>query len=72
MPTHAERLAAASQPNEIEMVYSYLLARFVDAAREKDDGMHARVFAAIELFEELWPEDTARWKKRFPGKRQPE
>lgn len=48
-------------PSDVEMVYGYLLTKFMRA----DDAMHPRLDAAIILFEELWPEDTARWKARF-------
>ena len=66
-PTYAERLAMAEKPNEIEVVYSYLLVRFMDAARNQDQYERDRIERTIELFEEFWPEDTARWKARFPG-----
>lgn len=53
------------KPSDVEMVYGYLLTKFMNAARKNDEAKHARVLAAIELFEELWPDDTARWKARF-------
>lgn len=47
--------------SDVEMVYGYLLTKFMRA----DDAMRSRLDVAIILFEELWPEDTARWKARF-------
>ena len=55
------------EPTEIEVVYSYLLAKFMNATRDNDEPLRARIDAAIMLFEELWPDDTALWKKRDPG-----
>lgn len=73
MPDHtrAEQLAEASRPNEIETLYSYLLVAFMNATRDDDELRRHNCDVAIRLFEELWPEDTARWMARFP-KRDPQ
>ena len=52
-------------PNEIELVYSYLLSEFMRANRENEQSRYRKVDIAIELFEELWPEDTNCWKARI-------
>lgn len=53
-------------PSDVEMVYGYLLTKFMRA----DDAMRPRLDATIILFEELWPEDTAKWKARFSPRKE--
>lgn len=58
-------------PTHTEIVYGDLLCQFMRVCRSGDDSMRDRLFKAIEVFEELWPEDTARWRERFTHKRSP-
>ena len=52
-------------PNEVELVYGYLLSEFMHAyGTPKQD----RIFAAIEIMEELWPLDTKKWRERCTPK----
>lgn len=51
-------------PNEIELVYSYLLNRYIKAIRAGDKDLADEIFAATATYQKIWPEDTARWEAR--------
>lgn len=57
-----------SLPNEIELVYSYLLARFIAAVRAGDTPLANEISAATATYQKLWPDDTARWEARVDRK----
>lgn len=54
--------------NEIQTVYGYLLNRFVQSHREADKDKAERIYQAIEVMRELWPEDCSIWDKTFDEK----
>lgn len=51
--------------SDIESVYSKLLWMFRRAAVDGDDARRDRIFAATNLFQDLWPEDVGRYEARF-------
>jgi hypothetical protein len=57
-----------SGPDEIELVYSYLLANFRRTAKggpEEDQPRNAALWSAIECFEAEWPAACEQFRKRF-------
>lgn len=60
--------AVATEPNEIELVYSYLLNAFRQAHSKGDTDTGNKVLIAVEVMETLWPDDTKRWSDRFDAK----
>lgn len=60
-----------NDPNEIELAYGQLLSHMRWAARDGNKELEDRLLKAVVLFEELWPEDTARWRERWNSNRVP-
>lgn len=56
----------ADAPTHIEAAYGSLLRAFADAKRMNKPAWASEIWAAIEVFEKLWPLDCERWQKRFP------
>ncbi|MCK9549159.1 hypothetical protein [Aquamicrobium sp.] len=56
-------------PNEIEVVYGYLLNRYIKAVRDGDKELSEEIFAATRTYQKIWPEDTARWEARMDAKK---
>lgn len=62
------RKAELGGPDEIEMVYSYLLAnlrRTAKAGPEENKPRNAALRAAIECFEAEWPAACEQFRKRW-------
>ncbi len=51
-------------PTRYELVFGEMLHLFREARSNGDAELSDRIFRGIVLFEELWPEDTDRWKAR--------
>lgn len=61
-----------TEPNDIERVYGLLLVRFMNARRDGNEELAPKIFAAIEAFDAIWPEDALRWRTRFRPEPTPE
>ena len=46
--------------------YGSLLRRHTNALREDDEDLRARIFDAIELWRELYPESVDRFERDYP------
>lgn len=51
--------------DEVITVYGKLMVKHHHAARAGDEPLRKRVFAAIDLFEELWPMESKIWRDMF-------
>jgi hypothetical protein len=49
--------------------YGDLLRRHLQAARENDTALQGSIYAAVTVFEELYPEETAAWTAQFSSNR---
>lgn len=49
----------------IETAYACLIGKMAKAARDENKDLSERIYDAIKLFEELWPEDCKRWNERY-------
>jgi hypothetical protein len=45
--------------------YGNLIVRHHQAARAGDEPLRLRIYAALELFAELWPEEANAWEGLF-------
>lgn len=50
---------------DIECVYGYLVGQHAHALREGDADKATRIFNALDVFHELWPDDVRRWENRI-------
>ena len=59
----------SEQPDDpATTVYGRLLWHHMDAMRKKDEAKRERIFAAIDLFYELWPAECKVWDDRYDTK----
>lgn len=53
--------------DHVERVYGFLIVRFADSMRDgltMESVKLKRLWDVIKYFEELWPEETKRWRDR--------
>lgn len=53
------------------LIYGDLIRKHMHAAVGRNDGLRKRIFEAIELMRELYPEETKRWDDRYTLTEQP-